>query len=652
MKFKFLVCLLILAVLCINVVCAENDIAVVVDGETLSFDVAPTVIGGRTLVPVRSIFEALGATIEWDAVTSTCTATRDDTTVKITIDEPQMYVNGEAKALDTPAKIIGSRTLIPLRAVSEAFECEVIWQGSIRTAVILSDPANYTALYDLSGNCRVFKNDEVEAQLTVGWYREPSQILYAPDGRTQVFPKDKVAAQLAVGWFENRSDVFTPLYAPDGRVIEKPNSEVETYKNLGWYTEPQSLTVEDSDAKDGYNWQYGGGYLYIFNDNVSTAVISSDYSWKSTWYDHYQDIRTLYIGYGIDLPGTFTFEGFKNLSRVELSPTVTSIGHYTFDKTSISRIGIPSSVTDFDAYAFDTYGLNSYSDNANKNMVIYCEPGSYAETFAKKSGVQYVHASPVYYPDGRCIMATAEEKEVYLRYGWYAEPVIMMYAADGRTLVCPIANAEANEQVGWHIDKDDVYTKMYALDGRTLEVLDIKVAEYQNVGWYLIDDYICAMADQYVSTDGYDFAVLYLEFFLLALDDTSTPQYYKLYSKYTDLINKWRVSIYSPIAIESYSMGSNSIGTPEVTITVRNLTNKTVKAFDINFTCYDAYGNATTDYPSLYNGTINGNVSSTTLEPYERASYTWTLYNNERTTSIGNYYIVRAAYSDGSTWYN
>lgn len=114
-------------------------ILVSVDGEKLDFeDMTPTLVNGRTLVPLRAIFEALGATVDWNDKTQTVTAKRKKTTVKITVGDNKLYVNGSAIELDVPAQIINDRTLVPARAVSEAFGCKVDWNEITRTVSISS----------------------------------------------------------------------------------------------------------------------------------------------------------------------------------------------------------------------------------------------------------------------------------------------------------------------------------------------------------------------------------------------------------------------------------------------------------------------------------------------------------------------------------
>lgn len=117
-------------------VMAENDIQVKLDGKTLSFDVPPQIINDRTMVPLRAIFEALGASVEWNQKTKTVTSTKGDTTIKLTIDSNTMYVNDNTVTLDSPACVVNDRTLVPVRAISEAYKTKVDWNGDTRTVVI------------------------------------------------------------------------------------------------------------------------------------------------------------------------------------------------------------------------------------------------------------------------------------------------------------------------------------------------------------------------------------------------------------------------------------------------------------------------------------------------------------------------------------
>jgi hypothetical protein len=119
---------------CLAVPAAAIDLYV--DNTKLVTDVEPTIVSGRTLVPVRAIFEALGATVDWDNTTRTATGTKGDTTVTIQIDSTTAYVNGTPVTLDVPAQIIDSRTMVPARFISESLGADVAWDGTTQTVYV------------------------------------------------------------------------------------------------------------------------------------------------------------------------------------------------------------------------------------------------------------------------------------------------------------------------------------------------------------------------------------------------------------------------------------------------------------------------------------------------------------------------------------
>lgn len=110
-----------------------------VDTEKVETDAPPTVVDGRTLVPLRAIFEAIGATVTWDSTTSTATGVKDGTVVVIQIDNTTAYVNGEARILDVPAQLINGRTMVPTRFISESMGCEVTWYSPTKTVGVANE---------------------------------------------------------------------------------------------------------------------------------------------------------------------------------------------------------------------------------------------------------------------------------------------------------------------------------------------------------------------------------------------------------------------------------------------------------------------------------------------------------------------------------
>lgn len=116
-----------------------SAIRVDLDGRLLDFDQPPVNVNSRILVPVRSIIEALGAEVSWEAETRTVVAKRDGSTLRLQIDNPIPTRDGvPLKALDVPAQIIGNRTLVPARFVAENYDMDVKWDQATRTVIIRS----------------------------------------------------------------------------------------------------------------------------------------------------------------------------------------------------------------------------------------------------------------------------------------------------------------------------------------------------------------------------------------------------------------------------------------------------------------------------------------------------------------------------------
>ena len=113
-----------------------GEVQVILNGTALTFDQPPVVEGGRTLVPMRAIFEALGAKVDWIGTERRAKAEKDGITVSLTIGSRIMVRNGESIELDVPAMSIGGRTLVPVRAIAESFGADVKWNAETRTVII------------------------------------------------------------------------------------------------------------------------------------------------------------------------------------------------------------------------------------------------------------------------------------------------------------------------------------------------------------------------------------------------------------------------------------------------------------------------------------------------------------------------------------
>lgn len=117
---------------------AESDIEVRVDGVVLETDAPPAIIDGRTMVPMRAIFEKLGAAIAWEPDAKKVSAEKDGTKIELVIGALTAKVNGADVSLDVPAVISESRTLVPLRFISESLGLTVDWDATRRSARVWS----------------------------------------------------------------------------------------------------------------------------------------------------------------------------------------------------------------------------------------------------------------------------------------------------------------------------------------------------------------------------------------------------------------------------------------------------------------------------------------------------------------------------------
>lgn len=120
---------------------AAPYVGVFVDGAPVAFDQPPVITNGRVLVPLRGVFERLGATVAWDPASQTVLAQSGATSVSLRIGSPQVFVNGQPQMLDVPAMLIGGRTLVPLRFVSQALGAGVTWSAATSTVQITSSGA-------------------------------------------------------------------------------------------------------------------------------------------------------------------------------------------------------------------------------------------------------------------------------------------------------------------------------------------------------------------------------------------------------------------------------------------------------------------------------------------------------------------------------
>ena len=114
----------------------QRPISVVVNGTTVVFDQPPVILNGRTMVPLRFIAENMGAYVDWSIGIQKITIKQNARVLELTIGSDKVSVDGKTVSLDTQPVIKDSRTLVPVRFISENLGAEVNWVISSQTVTI------------------------------------------------------------------------------------------------------------------------------------------------------------------------------------------------------------------------------------------------------------------------------------------------------------------------------------------------------------------------------------------------------------------------------------------------------------------------------------------------------------------------------------
>ena len=208
MRRLFFVLLLLMAILLPQYkVNGETPIKIILDGKVLNLDTAPEIKNNRTLVPLRGIFEALGASVNWNAQTRQITAKKDGRVVSLTIADDTAYKNIYSVKLDAPAYIKDNRTMVPLRFIAESFGADVGWDGSSRTVSIKSFIPNE---FLRNANVIVYDNYVIGAWRD-GWV-DADKVFMALSGneKFRVYEKQKFLGEKAIP----KGDSFEKAYGP------------------------------------------------------------------------------------------------------------------------------------------------------------------------------------------------------------------------------------------------------------------------------------------------------------------------------------------------------------------------------------------------------------------------------------------------------
>lgn len=116
---------------------AESDVKIYIDSEQLMSN--PIIKNDKVFIPVRSIFEHLGADVGWNGQTDSVSIKSPDSEISLRIGSDIVLVNNFEKKLDSPVRIISDKSYIPLRSAAQLFFCTTVWDEGTRTVNIYKD---------------------------------------------------------------------------------------------------------------------------------------------------------------------------------------------------------------------------------------------------------------------------------------------------------------------------------------------------------------------------------------------------------------------------------------------------------------------------------------------------------------------------------
>jgi len=234
----------------------SNQVSISVNGFLVNLSPAPVLKNGRVLVPIRGVFESLGAKVDWNEQTRQVIVTTADTTMLLEIDASSVLIDGIITPLDVPATLISSRTYVPIRIVAEYLGHKVDWDPNLRRVLITtqtqSAQLNNTSLPIIGSK---FAMDEL--------------LRYSSVLNNYIF---------GASTFGNRDDIaFTESLAPAAPSADKASGDYSQ-------TNVQTLGVDESDIvkTDGKHiYAIVNNRVLVMDANPNAPKILSEITWQT-----------------------------------------------------------------------------------------------------------------------------------------------------------------------------------------------------------------------------------------------------------------------------------------------------------------------------------------------------------------------------------
>ncbi len=492
------------ALLAFSVSADINGVSVSVDGKKLDTDVAPVICDGRTLVPMRAIFEALGADIEWDDAEKTVSATKNDTFIKLTAGKNEMTVNGRIVQLDVPASIRYGRTMVPIRAVSEALGVDVEWYSDIKTVSVNSKESEKSVLYNLDHEEIEVEKAFINDYLSIGFKESVDGLyttLYSAMTKANI-PVDTLEENIENGWsdvrsaislndesyYERTDKVLKVFWHPtntSGKTVTKYIATiyyVEKNSGKGYEKRISTLTNKTlSGEKLGITTSIAGNCFFeLGNIDKCNAIFIGEVELR------YSDGTTQSFWCGQSLTEGEKWDGKMYNSQLEVTENG-GAGGVIYNIYSLDGQTKKTTLDEFLSLKPEGWYLTPVTR-------LYCKDGSVIVAASEnkdellKKGLYEREEDilvKVYDNTGNITSVHPSQLFEVLNSGWkeYKEPIKVLYYDDGTTYAAGESEIEELLKKGWHLDKKEILTTVYAPDETQMDVLTIDVDSFVAVGW-------------------------------------------------------------------------------------------------------------------------------------------------------------------------
>ncbi len=184
---KKTIMVLIVLVLTLNFVsAAPREVTVTLDDNEVMFpDQKPIIENSRTLVPVRFVSEALGAKVDWIQAEQKVVITKDSKKIELVVGQKKVKIDNKDITLDVASKSQNDRTLVPLRFISEAFGCQVDWDQE--NWIVIIKTSSSTPIAQKLDNAELQKVVDNVPGLVVPEKRRGDIVLYAEEGEATLY---------------------------------------------------------------------------------------------------------------------------------------------------------------------------------------------------------------------------------------------------------------------------------------------------------------------------------------------------------------------------------------------------------------------------------------------------------------------------------